>query len=796
MKISVIIVSHSKSLAIGLKDILEEISKNTVKIIAIGGINGLLGTDSDAIISAIQNNINNNYILIFCDIGSTILSTKVIIDSYFQEYKDKIILVNAPMVEGSIAMTAQLASGSTLEMALDEAKNSYNLKIADTNYNNEIQLDKQDMENVKIKEFKTYEFLIKNRYGLHARPVAKLIAICNKFDNEILIRNETTSSEFANSKSMSQVLSLNIKKGDKILISISTSNSNPDIIFSEIKNFLEKLESEEENINQEIKLSNSKFEHGRGVSPGIAIGRVFHFNLIEPDVPVYNSNVNKEIKKFDINLNNILKEFKEQKEFNDSQYVNDINNMYISILEDYKIIENVHEMIKNGYSAAFSWNETIKNFIESLENTGNEYFMERIIDFNGIRVSMLKKLCDINLNYNIKKHSIIIADDIPSSFLANVSNENVAGLISIKGSTTSHATLLARAKGIPYIINAPKSILNLKNSDTIAINGETGEIFVNPDNNLIKELNRIKLNTQTTMASNNETKDGIKILVLANISCASDAIKAKMYNAQGIGLFRTEFVFMNRDSPPSINEQINIYLDMSSKFQDYQVIIRLLDAGADKPIKYINQSKEQNPQLGTRGVRLLLKNINILRDQLKSIVLANQKYGNIDIMIPMVSTYDEVYSVKTELNQIINNIQKNTKEKIKIPKLGIMIETPAAIMELDKLYNIIDFVSIGTNDLTQYVYAIDRTGPDYNEGLSVSPPLLKFIYIIIQKCKKYNIDVSVCGGIASNKDYIHLLLGAGIRKLSVDPVFITSIKTKIQELKINKCEEEFKKLIS
>ncbi len=795
MKTSILIVSHSKLLANGLKDVLEEISKNNVKIIAIGGINGLLGTDADSVISAIQERISDDYILIFCDIGSSILTTKMVIDSYFQEYKEKIVLVNAPMVEGSIAMTAQLAAGSTLTMALEEAKNSYNLKIDDIGYNNKIKLDNENAKNIASEEFNTYEILVKNRYGLHARPVSTLISLCNKFDGDIFIKNGSTNSKSVNAKSMSRILSLNVKKGDKLLISIQKS-LNSGTIFNEIKKFLEKLELDENNINYGAKADNYSTGRGQGVSPGIAIGKVFHFNLIEPEVQKYAGNIDVELKRFNNSLISILNSLHGQQKLSNNKYIDDFNNIYISVLEDNNLIDNIYKMIENGYNAEYSWNETIKNFIKDLENTNNEYLIERIIDFNGIRISMLKNLAGLNLDYNIEEPCIIIAEDIPASFLAQIDNKKAIGLISVKGSVTGHAALIARNKSIPYIINAPDSILSLKNSDIIAINGETGEIFVNPDSNRINELNKIKENEQIKIDNiNDETQDGTKINILANISGIEDATKAKMYNAMGVGLFRTEFIFMNSDKPPSINEQVNIYMEISSKFREYPIIVRLLDAGADKPVKFLNQSNEPNPQLGTRGVRLLLKNINILREQLESILIANQKYGNIAIMVPMVTTYNEVYKVKDELNKLINSMQKNLKEEIKIPEFGIMIETPAAIMELDKLCKIIDFASIGTNDLTQYTYGIDRASSDYNEILSVSPPLLKFISMVVQKCKKYNINVSLCGSIASNKNYLYLLLGAGIRKLSVDPVLINSVKTKIRELKINECEREFKKLL-
>ena len=537
---------------------------------------------------------------------------------------------------------------------------------------------------------------------------------------------------------------------------------------------------------------------GKSVSTGIGFGTILILKDKEKKVEkkIVEDN-QKEMERFKKAVDDITKETKELiTKLTGTEL--DIMNAYLMILQDPTLIEETKNAINNSkYSAEYAVELGFNNVISIFENLDDEYMAGRAKDINDIKNRILDKLFkeeSINLS-NLNKDTIIVAKELTTSETAKLDFSNVSGIITEIGGMNSHSSIMARTHLIPAI-KLEKATSVFEGGEYIAIDGITGEIYLNPNNeekekllNKKAEHEKEKEELQKYKLEETKTKDGYKVEVVANIGTPADTEIALKNTAEGVGLLRSEFLYMDSENMPTEEEQFKAYKEVAEKMQGKTVIIRTLDVGGDKELKYLKLEKEANPFLGYRAIRLCLDNTNIFKTQLRALLKAS-KYGNISIMFPMISSIEELKEAKKILEECKKELDKENIEYNKNIKVGIMIEIPSAALISYDLAKECDFFSIGTNDLIQYTVAVERG----NEKIAklytkYHPAVIKLIKKSIDGAHNSGIFCGMCGEAAGDELYIPLLIGLGLDEFSMNSSSILKARKTISKLNKDKCKE-------
>ena len=538
------------------------------------------------------------------------------------------------------------------------------------------------------------------------------------------------------------------------------------------------------------------------MSPGIGIGKAVVIDKASINI------TKNYIKDAGNELDRLMNAIEAAKEQLNELYVSTIDELgekeaqifksHEMMLEDDTFISDVENRIKQeGVNAEYALNETSNVYIKMFQSIEDEYLRERAEDIKDVMNRVIRILMGISsVDFsNLKENSIIVAKDLTPSDTAQIDRTKVAAMITEIGGKTSHAAIIARIMGIPTVVGLNNITDKIKNGDTVICDGKTGKVLVNPNakqlfyftkkKNIEDEI-RNELKNQIGLPS--VTKDGFKISLTANIGVPNDVDMALENDAEGIGLFRSEFIFMNREHQPTEDEQFEQYKEVLVKMGDKPVIIRTLDIGGDKNVPYIDIPKEMNPFLGYRAIRLCLGNVEVFRTQLRAILRASV-YGNVKIMIPMISTMKELKDSKKILQQAKDEL---TNEGIKFKKdieIGIMIEIPSAAIISDLLAREVDFFSIGTNDLIQYTMAVDRMNSKLSYLYSqYHPALLRLIKGIIDNAHEAGIWVGMCGEAAGDPKLIPVFVGMGLDEFSMNSPSILRARYIVRNL--NKADME------
>ena len=544
---------------------------------------------------------------------------------------------------------------------------------------------------------------------------------------------------------------------------------------------------------------------GKGISKGIGFGKVFIFEKRKRKIKkVIVENSENELEKFKTALNKVEKEIEETIQ-QSSGTEKEIMNAYLMILKDPTLVIETENLIKNlKYNAEYAIEERFNKIIEMFKKINDEYMAERAKDIIDIKEKLLDKILkDENIKLNkLPQNTIIVAKELTTSETAKLDFKNVSGIITEIGGINSHTAIMARTHSLPLITEIHNINEIFNNGQYICMNGSTGEIFINPtkdeENKLLEQQKLIeeeKNKLEEYKNKETKTKDGFKVELVSNIGIPSDVEKVIESTAEGIGLFRTEFLYMDNEKMPTEEEQFLSYKEVAEKMQGKPVIIRTLDVGGDKEIKYLNLPKEENPFLGFRAIRICLANIEMFKIQLRAILKASA-YGNISIMIPMISSIEELRKTKQIVEECKKELQeKNIKFKKDI-KLGIMIEIPSTAIMAEQFAKECDFFSIGTNDLIQYTVAVERGNEKISNLYSkYNPAVIRLIKMAIDGAHKEGIFCGMCGEVAGDSKFIPILIGMGLDEFSMNSNKILQARKVITNLEKKQCEELVENII-
>lgn len=461
---------------------------------------------------------------------------------------------------------------------------------------------------------------------------------------------------------------------------------------------------------------------------------------------------------------------------------------HIMMLEDPTLIGSIKDMIENQLlQGAWAVCKVRDDLVEQFMAIDNEYIRARAQDVKDVTDRILGIYLgveEVNLG-DIQEDTIIIASDLKPSETIQL-NEFVKGIILEEGSITSHAAIVAKAKGIPTIVGVADACDMIHNNDLVILDARKSTFFINPSEEVQKEYQEIlveqkkeqeRLKNLITVAA--QTQDGQTIKLYGNVGSVEEAMLVKEQGAKGIGLLRTELLYMDNDHFPTEEEQFSYYRQIAELMAE-ETIIRTLDIGGDKNLPYYDLPKEQNPFLGKRAIRLCLKEAELFKTQLKAILRASH-YGKIKIMFPMISCLEELRNAKEILEAAKGELKNNGIPFDEQIKVGIMVEIPSAAVSADIFAQEVDFFSIGTNDLCQYTCAVDRMNSEVAHLYQpLHPSILRLIAMTVAAGKKYHVEVGVCGEMAGDKDFACLLMGMGVDELSMSPAMINRVKDKIR----------------
>ena len=626
--------------------------------------------------------------------------------------------------------------------------------------------------------------------GLHARPAAVLVATAKKYASKIEIHNGKKS---ANAKSVVGILGLEIANGDTVKFTAEGTDAQKAV--SELGDFLAGLEEHPAPATQAAaavsavpkKSGSENVIAGVAASPGIAVGRVHQLRAMRFDIKEKAQDPAAEERLLDRALKTASDELgtlrNQVKNKTDSQQAA-IFAAHQELLEDPDLIELATGLVKQGKTAAFAWNQATATHADRLSKLNNELLANRANDLRDVGNRVLRILvggAEPTIDSSLTD-VILVAENLTPSDTVKLDRDKILGFCTTTGGATSHVAILARSLGLPAIAGIEARALDVAEGSEVVLDGDRGEMRLKPTADEKKKiLDKQRESSEKRRAALADahklaiTTDGREIEIAANIGGVADARNAVEMGCDGVGLLRSEFLFLERTTAPSEDEQYGVYQEIADVLGSRPLIIRTLDVGGDKPLQYLPIPAEENPFLGIRGLRVGFLKPEILREQLRAILRVKSK-GKLRVMFPMVAMLEELREAKAILEE--------ERKKLGVPpiEVGIMIEVPSAALMADVLAPEVDFFSIGTNDLTQYTLAMDRGHKDLAKQVdSLHPSVLRLIEMTCQAAHKHGKWVGVCGGIAGDSKAVPILLGLGVDELSVSIPVIPLIKAQVRE---------------
>lgn len=550
---------------------------------------------------------------------------------------------------------------------------------------------------------------------------------------------------------------------------------------------------------------------GVGVSPGIGIGRICLLNrlshVLEWEIPA--AEVDAELARFQTALSIAADQLREVKQkVSNQEHLREhiyILDTHLLILEDQLLIKQTEDLIRQNFNVESALDQALKKMRVMFDKIEDDYLRERSSDLDAVGQRIQRVLAGISDNHleKIDEKSLVAAHDLSPADTMQLEKNKVVGFITDRGGRTSHTAILARSLGIPAVVGLESATAVVQNETPAIVDGSTGVVILNPSEQTFKEYLKRKLAYEYLEKElsyyrdlSAETTDNVSIILRANLELLADVSGARQDGACGIGLYRTEFLYLNRDTPPTEEEQFQSYCKIACSIAPDPVTIRTLDVGGDKFLKDFSLENEDNPAMGLRAVRFSLRELDLFKVQLRAILRASA-FGQVRILFPMISGVAEIRTCKRLLNRVKNTLDEQGIAYDPEIKVGIMIETPAAVMIAALLAPEVDFFSIGTNDLIQYCLAVDR-GNEHVAYLyePLHPAILRALKQVCAAATEAGIDVSLCGEMAGEPMYLAVLMGVGLKELSMNHPCIPRVKRVLRNLSYTDAEKLVAKLMT
>jgi phosphocarrier protein FPr len=833
--VGIVIVAHSAALAYAVKALAEQVAQGAVLFAASGGIDdpeNPYGTDVVKIREAIESVYSEAGVVVLMDMGSSVLSAEMALEFLPEDKRSRVRLCEAPLVEGAMAAVVCSKGGGSLHEVVNEARAALAGKAAQLGVERPERALKQVREGQQpwnglaggetgterdvrapVREM---ELILRNPLGIHARPAAQFVFTASRFKSDIRIRNATTDTVAVSAKSINRITTLD-------RITITAEGPDAEDALAALKDLVEggfgeraktgevPWESElprktpamgDEQVKPVLKpqaIATGGKLAGVPASPGIAIAPALQFRpaaaeVLErkPDDPgAEYLRLNTAIEA----VKRHILQMKMRMSVHIGEYEASLFDAYRLSLEDPALIEVARKnILERAENAEKAWQHAVDDMIRAYKDAESSYIQQRATDLADLKAQVLQGLMGRpSLSPSLREKSILLAAEFSASDVARLDPEMTAGLCTSSSGANSHSAILARSLGIPMVVGLGPGALGIPDGTTLVIDGAEGIVRVNPD-----QIGEFRKRQEACLASRQKayeasrrpaiTLDGKRIELLANISYAAEVLPALRNGAEGIGLFRTEFLFLKRFSAPSEEEQLAAYRSIAEILGMRPFIVRTLDAGGDKSLPYLELPPEDNPFLGERGIRISLSHRDLFKTQLRAILRAAEGHC-IKLLLPMISSVQEVRSVSALMAEAQAELAREGLSFDSSLEIGVMVEVPSAVVLADRLASEVDFFSIGTNDLAQYVMAADRTNVRLSSlSDALHPAVLRMIQQTAKAGREVGIRTALCGEIAAESVAVPILLGLGIDELSMGGSAIPLVKETIAQLRIVQCE--------
>jgi phosphocarrier protein FPr len=817
--VGIVVVAHSEELAVGVSELAAQMAGETsVPVLPAGGTeDGRLGTSFEKVETSLRQALEaSDDVLVLVDLGSAVMVTQMAIESLGPELQSRVQMTNAPITEGTIAAVVSAAGGDDVAAVRRAAEQA----LATPKIPEEPTLDATPAEGPDRAEPATgpresVELEIVNPTGLHARPAARFVRTAMRFDADITVRNVTHDRSPANAKSMMEVANNGTAwPGEYIRIEARGEDAAEaiaalqDLVESGFGEGVVETEPEPE-AEAEVEIEAgveepaevaAPLEEGRlqgiAASEGFVVAPAFlhrspaldieRRTVSDTDLEV--GRLHQALEQARADLTALQEEVAQQDE-----EVARIFEFQRMMLEDPTLVDamadEIHDAACNAETAVDS---VIDEWVQRFETGDNELMRLRAADVQDAGDRVLRILLGIEEERPLQTLSepvAVVADDLTPSDTAQMDRTKVQALCTAGGGATSHVAILARMWNLPAVVGLGDAVLRVPDGTLLAVDGEAGVVEVNPPADVVEAYEarreRREARMEAALSRSGEpaiTQDGHRVEVVANIGDVASAEEALEFGAEGVGLLRSEFLYMERATQPSEEEQYQAYRAIADVMGQRPLIVRTLDVGGDKPLPYIDIDPEMNPFLGVRAIRLSLRRPDLFQPQLRAILRTGVE-RNVKVMFPMVATVDEVTQARQALEQAQADLRERGVPFAEDVAVGIMVETPAAALMADALAPQVDFFSIGSNDLTQYTVATDRG----NEQLgylfqALDPAVLRLIRRVIEAAHEAGKWVGLCGELAGRRRAIPVLLGLGLDEFSMTPRAIPEAKQIIRAL--------------
>ncbi len=806
--VGLVIVSHSAQLAEGVRELAHQMTQGRVPLAVAGGIDdpeNPIGTDAMKVMEAIDAVYSDDGVVILMDLGSALLSAETALDFLPDEQRAHVFLSKAPLVEGAMAAAVQAMVGAPVDQVLAEAESALAVKREQLGAEPELVAPAPAMP-ATGNDAQSVTLLVRNRLGLHARPAARFVTTAGRYAADVRV---VKGSKSANAKSINQVAILGVRQGDAIVVSAT----GPDAAAA--LEALQKLADDNFGDRDEPAVANplpavsvatppvptrrDGARQGIAASPGVAVGPAALYRPRLPEVVARHVDapadewrrLQEAVDTARTEIDALHRRAMSQVGVNEA----DIFEAHLLFLEDPTTLEATRELIfGESLNAEAAWQRQTLALAEAYTGMEDEYMQARAADIEDVGQRVLRRLMGVEPpSLDFPEPSILIAADLTPSDTARLDPQRVLAICTELGGATAHSAILARALGIPAVVGLGHDVWQVTEGQRIAVDGDSGVLWAEADEAQLAAFaarrdawheaqRQAKVSGQAAAV----TRDGFRVEIAANIGSPNDVSPALEYGAEGVGLFRTEFLFMDRPQAPSEDEQFDAYRRAALLMGERPLIIRTLDVGGDKPLPYLDLGEEANPFLGWRAIRFCLQRPDIFLPQLRAILRASAAGGqslNVKIMFPMVGTVTELRGAKMMLDEARRQLRAENIPFNEKMEVGIMIEVPAAVAVADQLAREADFFSIGTNDLTQYVMAADR-GNARVSGLASAfqPAVLRNVRDAAEAAHAAGIWIGMCGELAGNPMAAPVLLGLGLDELSMSAPSVPAVKEAVRGL--------------
>jgi multiphosphoryl transfer protein len=803
MSVGLVIVSHSAKLAEGVVELAREMGGEDVAIEAAGGMAdppGAMGTDAMVVMEALERASSGDGVLVLMDLGSALMSAEMAVEMAGDDVRA--VLASAPLVEGAVAAAAAARIGSSLDEVAAEARGALRAKaeqLEDTDTggaeSGTATLTGADAEEIRI--------VVSNRLGLHARPAARFVGAAAGAGAQVEVSNETTGKGPVSARSLTALATLGVKHGHEILVRASGP---------EARSALDAIQAlADDNFGDDDAdaaaapdgatngaSARAAADDGGGappaagdalrglpVSPGVAIGPAQRLRAPEPtvsDAPAGDpADEARALETAREAARGDVRAARAAVAAGAGEAEAAIFDAHLLLLDDEALLDPARAAIEqDGRNAAQAWAAAIESAASAYRGADDAYLKEREADVRDVGRRVLGHLAGTGGGApTLAGAGVLVAEDLTPGQTAALDRDLVRGIATARGSATSHAAILARAFGIPAVVGVGPALLATEDGTPLVLDGDAGTVTVDPGADVVAaaeqrrdEEQRIAAERRERAAAPARTRDGRRIEVAANLGAVADTADAVAQGAEGVGLLRTEFLFLGREDAPDEEEQYAALAEVATVLDGRPLVIRTLDVGADKPLPFLAQDPEANPFLGRRGIRLALARQDIMRAQLRAILRVAAEHDNVKMMFPMVAALDEVRAARAILDEERADLGIDPPLEV-----GIMVEVPAVAVASERFAREVDFFSIGTNDLAQYALAAER-GNEHVAALATGPvpAVLALVDAVVRGAEAHGRWVGVCGELAGDPLAAALLVGLGVTELSMAAPRIPDVK--------------------